>query len=190
MQRLRFKTVREKQMFCERCKKNEATIHLSEVVKNIKSEVHLCEQCAREVGLNTKISNFSLSLPEMLNFLNVDEASDFKDRKRCQSCGCSFSDYRKNGKLGCPDCYDYLADELAPVLASFFADKRHIGKSPLIPASGKTTIFNITEPRAEPDIDALRSELEAAVRDERYEDAAVLRDRIRELSGSLNSSGR
>ena len=75
-------------MFCERCKNNEATIHLSEVVKNMKSEVHLCEQCAREVGLNTKISNFSLTLPEMLTFLNIDESPDFRSAGRCHSCGC------------------------------------------------------------------------------------------------------
>lgn len=177
-------------MFCERCKKNEATIHLSEVVKNMKSEVHLCEQCARDVGLNTKISNFTLSLPEMLTFLNVDETQDFRDQKRCHSCGYSFSDYRKNGKLGCPDCYDYLADELAPVLTSFFADKRHLGKSPRIASAQKNVIVEVTPVTAESDIDILRTELESAVHDERYEDAAVLRDRIREISSSLNGSGR
>lgn len=156
----------------------------------MKSEVHLCEQCAREVGLNTKISNFTLSLPEMLTFLNVDESHDFRDQKRCHSCGCSFSDYRKNGKLGCSDCYNYLSDELAPVLTSFFADKRHIGKSPLVNASQKTMIVEVAHIPAESDLEILRTELASAVHDERYEDAAVLRDRIREISGSLNGSGR
>ena len=80
-------------MFCERCKNSEATIHLSEVIKDMKSEVHLCEGCAREVGLNTKISNFSLSLPEMLTFLNVDEVTDYKDGKHCSTCGSDFLDY-------------------------------------------------------------------------------------------------
>lgn len=177
-------------MFCERCKNNEATIHLSEVVKNMKSEVHLCEQCAREVGLNTKISNFSLTLPEMLTFINVDESPDFRHSGRCHSCGCSFADYRKNGKLGCPDCYDYLADELAPVMASFFADKRHIGKSPARVDEKKLTRPEIHGETQLSGIDELQAELDAAVRDERYEDAAVIRDRIREISGSLNGNGR
>lgn len=177
-------------MFCERCKNNEATIHLSEVVKNMKSEVHLCEHCAREVGLNTKISNFSLTLPEMLTFLNVDESPDFRNAGRCHSCGCSFTDYRKNGKLGCPDCYDYLSDELAPVMASFFAEKRHIGKSP-----ARTDDRKINRPETPAEaplsgVEELRAELDAAVRDERYEEAAVIRDRIREISGSLNGNGR
>lgn len=175
-------------MFCERCKKNEATIHLSEVVKNIKSEVHLCEQCARDVGLNTKISNFTLSLPEMFTFLNVDETSDSREHRRCHSCGSSFMDYRKNGKLGCPDCYNFLSEELAPVLLSFFADKRHIGKSPQVSAVQKSVHVEVTRNSVEPDLEILRSELESAVNDERYEDAAVLRDRIKEISGSLNGS--
>jgi protein arginine kinase activator len=177
-------------MFCERCKKNEATIHLSEVVKNNKSEVHLCEQCARDVGLNTKISNFTLSLPEMLTFLNIDEVSDFREHRRCHSCGSSFMDYRKNGKLGCPDCYNFLSEKLAPVLLSFFADKRHIGKSPRVSEIQKSVHVEFTRDSVEPDIETLRSELESAVNDERYEDAALLRDRIKEISGSLNGSSR
>ena len=179
-------------MFCERCKNNEATIHLSEVVKNMKSEVHLCEQCAREVGLNTKISNFSLTLPEMLTFLNIDESPDFRSAGRCHSCGCSFADYRKNGKLGCPDCYDYLAEELAPVMTSFFSEKRHIGKSPARTDEKKINRPDFSESIPLSGIDELQAELEAAVHDERYEDAAVIRDRIREISGSgsLNGNGR
>jgi len=177
-------------MFCERCKTNEATIHLSEVVKNIKSEVHLCEQCAREVGLNTKISNFSLTLPEMLTFLNVDESPDFRETGRCHSCGCSFAEYKKNGRLGCPDCYEYLSEELAPVLNSFFGDKRHMGKSPIISTPRKITVPEPSGPATLPGINELQAELDTAVKEERYEDAAVLRDRIRELSSSLNIKGR
>ncbi len=156
----------------------------------MKSEVHLCEQCARDVGLNTKISNFSLTLPEMLTFLNADEVQDFRDDKRCHSCGCSFIAYRKNGRLGCPDCYEYLADELQPVLTSFFADKRHIGKSPAVAPDRKIIHVDVTEISHESNLDDLQAELDAAVHNERYEDAAVLRDRIREISGTLKSNGR
>jgi hypothetical protein len=106
-------------MYCERCKKNEATIHLSEIMKDIKSEVHLCEHCAREVGLNTKISNFTLTLPEMLTFMNVDEVNDFQGKKRCSTCGCDFIEYKTNGKLGCPDCYLILPISLNLLLLLF-----------------------------------------------------------------------
>lgn len=173
-------------MFCERCKKNEATIHLSEVIKDMKSEVHLCEACAKDVGLNTKISNFSLSLPEMLTFLNVDEVSDFKDGKRCSICGSDFLEYKRNGKLGCPECYNNLSEFLEPVLAGFHGEKKYIGKFPVYndETGFKAKEFKIDKTDTEKTSD-LQGELDLAIKEERYEDAAVLRDRIRELNLSI-----
>jgi len=172
-------------MYCERCKKNEATIHLSEIMKDIKSEVHLCEHCAREVGLNTKISNFTLTLPEMLTFMNVDEVNDFPGEKRCGTCGCDFIEYKTNGRLGCPDCYTYLAEQLEPALVTFHGDARHCGKFPSYNCADQNDIRIVQEKIKIPDeLSRLQVELNEAVKDERYEDAAVIRDRIKELLGS------
>ncbi len=173
-------------MFCERCKKNEATIHLSEVIKDMKSEVHLCEGCAKDVGLNTKISNFSLSLPEMLTFLNVDELTDYSDGKHCPVCGSGFMDYKREGKLSCPECYNNLSEFLAPVLAGFHGEKRHIGKFPVY--NEETVFHDKVFKIAKPDLDNradLQSQLDSAVNEERYEDAAVLRDKLKEINLSL-----
>lgn len=154
-------------------------------MKDIKSEVHLCEQCAREVGLNTKISNFTLTLPEMLTFLNVDEVNDFQGKKRCGTCGCDFIEYKTNGKLGCPDCYGYLADQLEPALITFHGDARHCGKFPVYNTSKECeTRITPVKSKTPDELTMLQSELNEAVKDERYEDAAVIRDRIKELNGS------
>lgn len=177
-------------MFCERCKKTEATIHLSEVIKDMKSEVHLCEMCARDVGLNTKISNFSLSLPEMLTFLNVDELTDYSDGKHCQVCGSGFMEYKKEGKLSCPECYNNLSEFLAPVLAGFHGEKLHIGKSPVYSEDNGLAEKTYKKEKSGFDNRAdLQSQLESAVIEERYEDAAVLRDKIKEINFSLKNSG-
>jgi protein arginine kinase activator len=175
-----------KNMYCERCKQIEATIHLSEVIKDMKSEVHLCESCAREVGLNTKISNFSLSLPEMLTFLNVDEVSDYKDGRHCATCGSDFLEYKRDGNLGCPECYNNLSEYLDPVLAGFHGEKRHIGKFPVYNDEAGFTekIFNPVKIEVISSAD-LQYQLDSAVNEERYEDAAVLRDKIREINLSL-----
>ena len=173
-------------MYCERCKKNEATIHLSEIIKDLKSEVHLCEQCARDVGLNTKISNFTLTLPEMLTFLNVDEVNEFDGKKRCGTCGCDFIEYKRNGKLGCPDCYTQLADQLEPVMAGYHGEAKHCGKFPAFNDGEKHDYIHPERTECEPGtIRKLQAELDDAVREERYEEAAVLRDRIKEMKGSL-----
>lgn len=170
-------------MKCERCKHNDATIHLSEIVKDVKSEVHLCEQCARDVGLNTRSSNFSLSLPEMLTFLNVDELSDYGDKHTCSRCGCTFLEYKREGKLGCSDCYLHLEEEIEAVVADYYSEKQYRGKKPL---------YNELIPEILPDpaihkkekinIDELFIQLEHALGEEKYEEAAILRDKIRDIS--------
>ena len=115
-------------MLCERCQKKEATIHLTEIIKDVKSEVHLCENCAREIGLNSKLSNFSLSVPEMLSFLEINEVDDANDAVTCENCGLTYTEYRKKGKLSCPECYLYMKDSLEPVIMGYHGEKRHIGK--------------------------------------------------------------
>jgi len=171
-------------MFCEICKKAEATIHLTEIIKDVKSEIHLCENCAREIGLNSKLSNFSISVPEMLTFLDVNDVEEKGDDTICRTCGLSFVDYSRNGKLGCQDCYRYLRDSLLSVIVSYHGEKRHVGKLPgNICGSGSAVSAPVSGERAGYTVAELRERLEKAVEEERYEDAAILRDRIRTLSG-------
>lgn len=179
-------------MFCDRCKKNLATIHLTEIIKDDRSEAHLCEGCARDMGLNTKLSNFSLSVSDMLSFLDVNElnASDINigDSGRiCRACGNTFIDFKKSGRVGCQECYAWLSDSMTPVIASYHGERTHVGK---IPRSGSAGSGPGNDDFSQPaGIDAmegargkdnLKERLERAVLEERYEDAARLRDMINE----------
>ncbi len=170
-------------MFCERCKNIEATIHLTEIIKDVKSELHLCESCAREIGLNSKLSNFSLSIPEMLSFLDIDEVDEFVNGSVCKSCGLSFADYSRESKLGCPDCYRYLGESLKSVIAGYHGASRHMGKHPNNPAGINSATYEKPVVTANPQLsmEELKNLLSRAVLDERYEEAALLRDKIREL---------
>ena len=169
-------------MFCERCKKVEATIHLTEIIKDVKSEVHLCENCARDIGLNSKLSNFSLTIPEMLSFLDVNEVGEGTDGITCKKCGQTFMDYKRDGKLGCPDCYLYIGDSLKSIIAGYHGENRHIGKHPnnfeFLPDAVIEQPVQLKEKNS---INELREQLNIAVSEERYEDAALLRDKIKEL---------
>jgi protein arginine kinase activator len=170
-------------MYCERCKNLEATIHLTEIIKDVKSEVHLCESCAREIGLNSKLSNFSLSIPEMLSFLNVDEVDEYATGNVCKTCGLSFLDYSREGKLGCPDCYTYLGESLKSVIAGYHGATTHAGKHPANPAAGEGSMVTnaVRMIAAKKSKEELKIMLSRAVFEERYEEAALLRDKIREL---------
>lgn len=173
-------------MKCEKCRINEATIHLTEIIKNIKSEFHLCEKCARLVGINSRVSNFSLSVPDMLSFLDLEEVGDVVDTNLCLNCGLTFLEYKRVGKLGCPQCYNYLKPSLVPVLKGHHDSDRHAGKVPAnyVEVNACRRIYledNSIEGEKTKSLAELQKMLESAIGDERYEDAAVLRDRIREL---------
>ncbi|MCL1864640.1 MAG: UvrB/UvrC motif-containing protein [Spirochaetes bacterium] len=176
-------------MICERCKKNEASIHLSEVIKDMRSEIHLCENCANEVGLNAKISDFSISIPEMLTFMNIDEITDYKDGKFCTACGSSFIDYKRDKKLGCPECYSNMSEFITPVLTGYHGETRHIGKSPLY----NEKVYYVNDEQRNYSVNTknagdLQAQLDSAVNDERYEEAAILRDKIREIKLTLKQN--
>ncbi len=172
-------------MLCEKCKRLEATVHLTEIIKNVKSEIHLCESCAREIGLNSRLSNFNLSVPDMLSFLDVDEAHDMLDGTVCKFCGNTFLDYKKSGKLGCPECYRHLQASLEPVIAGHHGERKHVGKMPLnyVEIKSPSRVFIDTSVKLMDKNETaadLRRRLDQAVRDERYEEAAAIRDRLKQ----------
>lgn len=178
-------------MYCERCRRIEATIHLTEIIKDVKSELHLCEKCARDIGLNSKLSNFSLSIPEMLSFLDVNELEECPEGSACATCGVTFLDYSREGRLGCADCYQFLGASLDSVIAGYHGATRHTGKHPLVTEDSRVDV-RLPALRVRPagkTADEYRHLLEQAVVEERYEDAAVLRDTIHEIESHRDERG-
>jgi protein arginine kinase activator len=95
-------------MQCQVCQKKEATIHLTEINDGVRSEMHLCENCAQEEGIAVKSP---LSINELLSGLLSTQPSDdelFGDTEQeasCPHCGFTLSQFAKEAVLGCP--YDY-----------------------------------------------------------------------------------
>ena len=169
-------------MFCENCEKREATVHLTEIVKNIKSEYHLCEVCAKNIKLNLKLRDYSDSLQEILTFL--DEEKIETGDNCCLNCGLTLAEFKKQNKTGCPYCCHYLGSEISNTIEG----KKHTGKKPDnfvdIEKNNEThRLLNLLkeEPELKISADELKEKLEIAVSEERYEDAAILRDLVREL---------
>lgn len=171
-------------MQCERCNNNEATVHLTEIIKGVKSEVHLCEGCAKDIGLNSKLSNFSLAVPDFLSFLNdeVHDASRGTDGHEsvCKKCGTQLKTVRKERRVGCALCYSYFREPLRELMGG--KQLQHTGKVPENRIDVSTyAIQHAGTSQPEQDVTILRTRLNEAVSNEEYEQAAVLRDRIREL---------
>lgn len=158
-------------MLCQRCKKNTATVHLTDIVKNEKRERHLCEKCASEEGVTVKQQ---VPINELLtNFVMEQSGARELAKLTCPECGTSFLEFRNSGLLGCPNDYDAFAKALVPLLErAHEGASEHKGKSPTRGGAGREKQRQVA---------ALERQLAEAVEKEDYELAADLRDRIKAL---------
>lgn len=164
-------------MLCQFCKKNEATIHFTNVVGNSVEKIHICPACADEKGFDyLKKSNFEKGdlLAGLMN-LASGQGPGAGPKKRCESCGRSYSDFRKTGKLGCAHCYEVFREELEQVLTSIHGDTSHRGKTPERYGPRIDLTRRIHE---------LQKELQKVIELEQYERAAEIRDEINTLRGT------
>ena len=152
-------------MLCEMCGKYPATTHFKSVINGKVTERHLCSHCAGEAGL-TDIS-FSNIFSSMFN-----ETPTLFDQKRCACCGSSFEDIASTGKAGCSECYETFFDKLLPSLDRLHGHTKHIGVKPAKVESAPTKKEKLKKAKAE---------LDKAVKEERFEDAAKIRDQIKEI---------
>ncbi len=164
-------------MQCESCQKNAATVHLTDVSNNTKREIHLCEACAKTQGVTIKsYLHKAPSYPELLNQLVHSQAEGTAEEKdlACPKCGITYRKFRSTGKFGCPNDYVVFKKGLLSLLEKIHGKVEHRGKVPL----------RATDQIAkQKELRSLRADLEKAVRDEAYEKAARIRDRIYALEG-------
>lgn len=163
-------------MLCQECRKRQATVHMTRIVNDQRTEVNLCEVCARERGEIEFLADPKLSLQTLLAGLLASEAGKAGSRAapavRCPQCGLTDHDFAKQGRLGCAECYHHFDAKLEPLLRRVHGAGSHTGKVP---------VRGARPPSTREELAALRQELEACVRREEFERAAVIRDRIREL---------
>ena len=163
-------------MQCEMCKAQEATVHLTQVMDGVVRKMHLCEGCAAKSGVDTK---GGVSLTDLLVGLGqmVAGAGEAPDSGRaCPRCHLRQSDFKNGGRLGCPECYEAFAAELAPLIHAMHRRDRHTGKVP-------------RRATAAVGLDGLQRELSQAIAAENYELAAQLRDRIQTLRRGAPGGG-
>ncbi|MGQ9649055.1 MAG: UvrB/UvrC motif-containing protein [Phycisphaerae bacterium] len=158
-------------MLCQRCKKQTATVHLTDLVQGEKRERHLCEDCANAEGVVVKQN---VSINDVLNSFLMSQASiQEMARLRCPECGITFVEFRNQGLLGCPNDYDVFGKALTGIIErAQDGQTRHTGKTP----GQVVRIDPVQQERFR-----LQRELREAVEREDYEQAAKIRDRLGEL---------
>ena len=161
-------------MQCCVCKAKPATVHLTQIVGEKMQKLDLCEECAKAKGVNDPAS---FAMADMMLGLGASQELDPSSgavEVKCPRCGFSQADFKKSGRLGCPECYVTFAEGLAGLLKSMHKGTRHIGKAP---EAMRATRENAD--RMKP----LQARLAKAIKDENYEQAAQLRDEIKQLTG-------
>lgn len=163
-------------MICEKCKKNPATVHMAQIINNEKIEKHLCTDCAAEIGFENPIS-FQDIFQGLLN-ITGNQPQIFKEEQytnpniKCSNCGLTYDGLIKTGKLGCSSCYQAFKPQLDITLKSIHGSNIHKGKLPR--KSGGTILIKRQK-------DYLKRRLAIAISEERFEEAAKLRDEIKVL---------
>lgn len=174
-------------MQCDICNKNPATVHLTEIIEGAMTELHLCEECARQKSAQME-QQFGLSdlLAGMAEFGKAPKESEPLALK-CPNCGLTYSDFKKVGRLGCGTCYEAFRRYLAPLLKRIHGSSEHLGK---VPQSTPQKAGGKPVRKKAVDVQELRKQLQKAIDGEAFEEAARIRDQIRELEKKTASEGR
>ena len=161
---------------CDKCDKP-ASIHLTDIADGKKSEVHFCEECAVAEGL----VKAALPLNQLLQGLGIVQndsggatiKSPATSEAVCDVCGLSFTEFRQQGLLGCPNDYEAFGEPLETLIGrAQEGASQHVGKVPPRAGLGQ---------KRQTEILRLRGALRTAVAQEDYERAAALRDQIKQL---------
>ena len=90
--------------------------------------------------------------------------------------GMEYSQFKRNGMLGCADCYKAFREPIEDMLIRMHGNAQHVGRVP----GGVNSQVSLKL-----QIDKLKQQLLRAVSEEEYEMAASLRDQIRALTNEL-----
>lgn len=162
---------------CSYCQEREGIIKLTQIVGGQVETVQLCAQCAAEKGIQTPAAMEDTPIGGLLAALSLEAevaaADPASESVVCPGCGASLQDFRETGRLGCGRCYDTFGEPLRELLRRLHGSAHHTGKAYLAPGAAARP----TEPES---TERIRERLKRAIEQEQFEQAAELRDRLKE----------
>ena len=151
-------------MLCEECGERQAEV----VMTGESTSRHLCRECLKKYQTGDLQSVLAAVLSAMAEKKQVPEIT-------CPRCGETYAEFQKTGMLGCAECYAAFRRELTPLITRVQGRTQHAGRRP--PVSEE-------EQARQTRMEALRAQMEAAVAEENFEEAARLRDELRAIAAS------
>jgi len=168
-------------MLCCICKEKDAKVHLTQIVGDKMQKVDLCDDCAKQKGVNDPAG---FSLADLLLGLGASQeiTQGGNPDTKCPHCGFTQADFKKAGRLGCSECYVTFAEGLEGLLKTMHKGTKHIGKVPQSLQQSRDLSEKLKN---------LQKKLDKAVAEEDFEQAAQVRDEIkttREKLGELSAT--
>ena len=165
-------------MKCEKCNEREATVLYKQTVNGVSTAAHLCAECAAKAQSEAGFSaHFPFGSDLFGNLFGISAPTIAPAGKKCEGCGATFADVRRAGKVCCAKCYETFAAELAPSIHSLYGKSVHIGRAPAKKAAARDKQNRLAK---------LKNDLRAAIEAENFEEAAKLRDEIRNMEKEEN----
>jgi len=173
-------------MLCQECRRNEANIHIVKNVNGKQTELNLCEHCARkkeelDFSFEPQFSLHKLFTSILNQSLGGKREAMLTANDKCPSCKLTFAQFSQIGRLGCSDCLTAFEGRLKPLLRRIHAGCTHTGK---VPVQARNRVNKLRE------LDQLKEELKEKVQSEHFEEAAILRDRIRAMEEEVHTNVR
>lgn len=173
-------------MDCQECHKRPAALHFTQVINGNKTEIHVCEICAKEKGymsypeegyslhnLLTGLFNFDTSLMENKQNSSYKQTEELQ----CPQCDMTISEFKRVGKFGCAECYHTFSEQLDPIFRRVHSgNTKHYGKIPTRKGG---------DLHAKKQVALYRSELQRLIENEAFEEAAEVRDKIKNLEKQM-----
>ena len=186
-------------MLCEKCEKNQATFHYTEVVNGVKNEHHLCSECAANTDMSyysTIFDNdqFGKLLSGILGGQNIFKGAKEADPAKsvqCPKCKMTYGEFIANSSFGCGECYDVFGPLITNNIKKIQGSDSHAGKRPMMHKNeggmDKVASIKVDAGRdINAEIEYYTRLLKEAVATEDFTEAARLRDLIAELKGQVN----
>ena len=186
-------------MLCDNCGKREANVRYTENINGKVRELNLCEECSQKLGIGQMDFNMPIDFSSFLggfmdDLMTPEIMPMFNSLKKltCNNCGSTFDDIINTGRVGCKDCYSVFEDRLDPIIKKLQGSNRHVGRigkiidSKIDSKNGKVEnkeekASEAKDNKEQSKLEKLQENLKAAIKEERYEDAAKIRDEIKKI---------
>ena len=182
-------------MLCDNCGNREANVRYSENINGRKKELQKSEECSKKLGIENIDFNMPIDFSSFFGGLLEDFGTNdfmplFNEVKqlKCDNCGYTFEDIVNTGKLGCENCYSVFENRLDPIIKKIQGSNKHVGRTGKIIDSKISEKINNKDSKTENNkdvskVEKLQNDLKKAIKEEKYEEAAKIRDEIKKIEG-------